>query len=54
LNRAATKGDLIPVPLNDYVMGKLRHSLIVLWSAVGVILLIAGVTIPELATTGRP
>jgi predicted permease len=42
------KGDLIPVPLKDYVMGKLRHSLIVLWSAVGVILLIAGVNLSNL------
>jgi predicted permease len=42
------KGDLIPVPLKDYVMGKLRHSLIILWGAVGVILLIAGVNLSNL------
>src|SRR6202451_4674429 len=34
------KGDLIPVPLKDYVTGKLRRSLIALWCAVGAILLI--------------
>jgi predicted permease len=42
------KGALIPVPLNDYVIGKLRHSLIVLWFAVGAILLIAGVNLSSL------
>lgn len=42
------KGDLIPVPLKDYVTGKLRRSLIVLWCAVGAILLIAGVNLSNL------
>jgi putative ABC transport system permease protein len=42
------KGDLIPVPLKDYVTGKLRRSLIALWAAVGVILLIAGVNLSNL------
>ncbi len=42
------KGSMIPVPLKDYVTGKLRHSLIALWCAVGVILLIAGVNLSNL------
>jgi predicted permease len=42
------KGDLIPVPLKDYVTGKLRRSLIALWGAVGAILLIAGVNLSNL------
>ena len=42
------KGDLIPVPLKDYVTGKLRRSLIALWCAVGAILLIAGVNLSNL------
>jgi len=42
------KGDLIPVPLKDYVTGKLRRSLIALWLAVGAILLIAGVNLSNL------
>jgi predicted permease len=42
------KGDLIPVPLKDYVTGKLRRSLIALWFAVGTILLIAGVNLSNL------
>ncbi len=42
------KGDLVPVPLKDYVTGKMRHSLIALWSAVGVILLIACVNLSNL------
>jgi predicted permease len=42
------KGSLIPVPLKDYVTGKLRSSLIVLWCAVGTILLIAGVNLSNL------
>jgi predicted permease len=42
------KGALIPVPLKDYVTGKLRRSLIALWGAVGVILLIAGVNLSNL------
>src|SRR5580698_3619762 len=42
------RGDLIPVPLKDYVTGKLRRSLIALWCAVGVILLISGVNLSNL------
>ena len=42
------KGDLVPVPLKDYVTGKLRRSLIALWLAVGTILLIAGVNLSNL------
>ena len=42
------KGDLIPVPLKEYVTGKLRRSLIALWCAVGAILLIAGVNLSNL------
>ncbi|HEV2446234.1 MAG TPA: ABC transporter permease, partial [Candidatus Sulfopaludibacter sp.] len=42
------KGALIPAPLKDYVTGKLRRSLIALWCAVGVILLIAGVNLSNL------
>jgi predicted permease len=42
------KGDLIPVPLKDYVTGKVRRSLIALWCAVGAILLIAGVNLSNL------
>src|SRR5882724_8608604 len=42
------KDALIPVPLKDYVTGKLRRSLIALWCAVGVILLIAGVNLSNL------
>ena len=42
------KGDLIPVPLKDYVVGKLRRSLVALWFAVGAILLIAGVNLSNL------
>jgi predicted permease len=42
------KGNLIPLPLKDYVTGKLRRSLIALWFAVGTILLIAGVNLSNL------
>ena len=42
------KGDLVPVPLKDYVTGKLRRSLILLWTAVGMILLIACVNLSNL------
>ena len=42
------KGNLIPVPLKDYVTAKLRRSLIALWCAVGAILLIAGVNLSNL------
>lgn len=38
----------VPVPLKDYVSGKLRRSLVVLWSAVGGILLIACVNLSNL------
>ena len=40
--------EVVPVPLKDYVSGKLRRSLIVLWSAVGAILLIACVNLSNL------
>src|SRR5450755_1621200 len=46
--RGQYKGALIPVPLRDYVTGKLSRSLIALWGAVGVILLIAGVNLSNL------
>jgi predicted permease len=42
------KGNLVPVPLKDYVTGKLRRSLILLWTAVGMILLIACVNLSNL------
>ncbi|MBZ5651769.1 MAG: ABC transporter permease [Acidobacteriia bacterium] len=42
------KGALIPVPLKDYVTGKLHRSLIALWCAVGAILLIACVNLSNL------
>jgi len=42
------KGALIPVPLKQYVTGKLSHSLIALWASVGAILLIAGVNLSNL------
>jgi predicted permease len=42
------KAGVIPVPLKDYVSGKLRRSLVVLWSAVGTILLIACVNLSNL------
>jgi predicted permease len=41
-------GALIPTPLKDYVTGKLQRSLIALWCAVGMILLIAGVNLSNL------
>lgn len=41
-------GSVIPYSLKDYVSGKLRRSLIVLWSAVGAILLIACVNLSNL------
>jgi predicted permease len=40
--------EAVPVPLKDYVSGKLRRSLVVLWSAVGGILLIACVNLSNL------
>jgi len=42
------KGSLIPVPLKQYVTGKLSRSLVALWAAVGAILLIAGVNLSNL------
>jgi predicted permease len=42
------KDGVVPVPLKDYVSGRLRRSLIVLWSAVGMILLIACVNLSNL------
>ncbi len=41
-------GGLVPVPLKDYIGGKLRQSLVVLWAAVGAILLIACVNLSNL------
>jgi predicted permease len=42
------KDAVIPVALKDYVSGRLRRSLVVLWSAVGAILLIACVNLSNL------
>jgi predicted permease len=42
------KDAIIPVPLKDYVSGRLRRSLIVLWCAVGLILLIVCVNLSNL------
>lgn len=42
------KDAVVPVPLKDYVSGRLRRSLVVLWSAVGMILLIACVNLSNL------
>jgi predicted permease len=39
---------VVPVSLKDYVSGKLRRSLVVLWSAVGAVLLIACVNLSNL------
>jgi predicted permease len=47
-SKGSYKGDLIPVPLKNYVTGKLRRSLVALWLAVGAILLIAGVNLSNL------
>jgi predicted permease len=41
-------GAVVPVPLKDYVSGKLHRALVVLWSAVGMILLIACVNLSNL------
>jgi predicted permease len=41
-------GGVVPVLLKDYVTGKLRRSLVVLWCAVGAILLIACVNLSNL------
>ena len=42
------KDKVVPVPLKEYVSGRLRSSLTVLWSAVGMILLIACVNLSNL------
>ena len=42
------KDAVVPVSLKSYVSGKLRRSLVVLWSAVGAILLIACVNLSNL------
>jgi len=42
------KGAVVPVPLKDYISGKLRRALVVLWCAVGAILLIACVNLSNL------
>jgi predicted permease len=42
------KDGVVPVPLKDHVSGKLRRSLVALWSAVGAILLIACVNLSNL------
>ena len=42
------KNSIVPVPLKEYVSGRLHRSLIVLWSAVGMILLIACVNLSNL------
>lgn len=42
------KDQVVPVPLKDYISGKLRRSLVVLWCAVGAILLIACVNLSNL------
>ena len=42
------KDAVVPVPLKDYVSGKLRRSLVALWAAVGAILLIACVNLSNL------
>ncbi|HEY3707646.1 MAG TPA: ABC transporter permease [Terracidiphilus sp.] len=50
------KNAVVPVPLKNYVTGRLRQSLTVLWSAVGMILLIACVNLSNLLlarTTAR-
>jgi predicted permease len=41
-------GAVVPVPLKDYISGRLRRSLVVLWSAVGGVLLIACVNLSNL------
>ncbi len=42
------KDAVVPVPLKDYIGGRLRRSLVVLWLAVGAILLIACVNLSNL------
>ncbi len=46
--RGRYKDRLTPVPLKDYITGKLHRSLTALWCAVGAILLIAGVNLSNL------
>ncbi len=41
-------GGIVPVPLKDYVSGRLHRALVVLWLAVGMILLIACVNLSNL------
>lgn len=48
VTRGRYKGELIPMPLKDHVIGQLRGSLTALWCAVGTILLIAGVNLSNL------
>jgi predicted permease len=47
-SRGSYKDKVIPVPLKEYVSGRLRRSLVVLWAAVGMILLIACVNLSNL------
>ena len=42
------KGQVVPVPLKEYVSGRLQRALVVLWCAVGMILLIACVNLSNL------
>lgn len=42
------KDGVVPVPLKNYVSGRMRQSLVVLWAAVGAILLIACVNLSNL------
>jgi predicted permease len=42
------KDQVVPFPLKEYISGKLHHSLVVLWCAVGAILLIACVNLSNL------
>lgn len=42
------EGGVVPVPLKDYVTGRLHRALTVLWAAVGMILLIACVNLSNL------
>ncbi len=56
--RHGAEGGIVPVSLKDYVSGKLRRALVVLWCAVGAILLIACVNLSNLllaraATRGK-
>jgi predicted permease len=46
--RHGVEDGIVPVSLKDYVSGKLRRALIVLWCAVGAILLIACVNLSNL------